>query len=111
MSVKPHLTRINADGGSRRKTGAAPGQGRGTRPPDAGGADVWAERLAVGESVLRPIDMPHDDLASYKGFDDATRERLARLVADAYAAGRWRASEDMLWNPHDPQFIAYWAQK
>ena len=65
----------------------------------------------MGESVLRPIDMPHDDLASYKGFDDATRERLARLVADAYAAGRWRASEDMLWNPHDPQFIAYWAQK
>ncbi|GGE50948.1 CapA family protein [Actibacterium pelagium] len=62
-------------------------------------------------STLKPIDMPHDDLGSYQGFDDEMRAALTQLVEDAYAAGRWRTPEDILWNPRDPEFMAYWAQK
>lgn len=65
----------------------------------------------MGERTLHPIDMPHDDLASFKGFDEQMRARLAARVAEAYAAGRWRSSEDILFDPADPDFIAYWAQK
>lgn len=65
----------------------------------------------MGKRALHPIDMPHDDLASFTGFDEKMRARLTERVAQAYAAGRWRSSEDILFNPRDPEFIAYWAQK
>lgn len=61
--------------------------------------------------TLKPIDMPHDDLGSYHGFSESQRAALIELVKNAYADGRWRTPEDILWNPRDPEFLAYWAQK
>lgn len=61
--------------------------------------------------TLHPIDMPYDDLGSFQGYNEQIRSEIRELITKAHAQGRWRASEDILWNPHDLEFVAYWAQK
>lgn len=65
----------------------------------------------MGHARIQPIDLAHDDLGSFRNFDACIRSEIEKRVEAAHAEGRWRSPEDMLWNPRDLDFMAYWAQK
>ncbi len=58
-----------------------------------------------------PIDLPRDLEFLMDNFDDNLKAKINEITQNALDNGRWRASEDVPFNPTDIEFIAYWMQK
>ncbi|MBD0401528.1 CapA family protein [Flammeovirga sp. EKP202] len=59
----------------------------------------------------RAIDMPLDFKFTIEGFSPEAQKQMKEFIDKAYSKGKWRATEQMYFNPKSTEFWAYYTQK
>ena len=65
----------------------------------------------MNQKTILPMDLPRDCTHIIAPMSDELKKQLNDFTDKALSEGRWGESEDMLFNPADLEFAAYWVYK